>query len=153
MSEQEPTVAPEEASDPATVQFRVMSVESVFFDLADASPQVHLMEEQAPYRNLSIAVALPEAQAIDHALAATKGLRPSTHELTSAIISQLQADIIAARIVRHEGGVFYAELDLMTTRGREQFDCRTSDAIILALRQRVAAPILCAEEVLATFYS
>jgi bifunctional DNase/RNase len=148
MSEQEPPAAGADA-----VQFRVMTVESVLFDLGEASPQVHLMEEESPFRYLSISVALPEAQAIHHALVGSKGPRPSTHELASAIIRQLQADIIAARILRHEGGVFYAELDLMTTRGRQQFDCRTSDAVILALRQPVAAPILCAEEVLATFYS
>jgi bifunctional DNase/RNase len=153
MSEQEPTEPAEAARDPDAVQFQVMSVESVLFDLGDASPQVHLMEAQSPFRNISISVALPEAQALHHAMAGTKGVRPSTHELASAVIRQLQADVIAARIVRHEGGVFYAELDLMTTRGREQFDCRTSDAIILALRQSVAAPILCAEEVLACFYS
>ena len=51
--------------------------------------------------------------------------------------------------MRFEDGVYYAELDLMTPKGHEIFDCRTSDAITLALRQSVPAPILCAEEVLA----
>jgi bifunctional DNase/RNase len=41
---------------------------------------------------------------------------------------------------------------VMTPRGREQFDCRTSDAFILALRQAVPAPILCAEEVIQSFF-
>ena len=153
MSEQQPTPEPAVPLDADSVQFRVMSVESVLFDLDDSSPQVHLMEEEMPFRHLSISVALPEAQALHYAMAGAIGVRPTTHELASAIIRQLQADIIAARIVRHDGGVFYAELDLMTPRGREQFDCRTSDAIILALRQAVPAPLLCAEEVLASFYA
>jgi bifunctional DNase/RNase len=48
--------------------------------------------------------------------------------------------------------VFYAELDVMTPRGREVFDARPSDAFILALRQAVSAPILCDEEVLGQFF-
>ena len=135
-----------------TTVYRVMTVESVTFDLGDPSPHVHLMENEAPYRHLSVPIALVEAQALWAALNHATGRRPATHELTSAIIRQLQTDIIAVRIVRIENGIYYASLDLMTPRGREQFDCRTSDGFILALRQTVVAPILCAEEVLQNFY-
>ena len=160
MSESEP--APEIPADGETsdiveptandVVYRVMTVGSVRFDLGDSSPQIHLMEEESPYRNISIAVALGEAQSLHKALVGEEGLRPSTHELMTSVIARLQADIIAVRILRHENGVFYSELDLMTARGREQLDCRTSDGVILAIRQPVAAPILCAEEVLQSFY-
>jgi len=132
--------------------FRVMSVESVTFDLGDVSPQVHLTESEAPYRHLSVPIALPEAQALYGALNNVTGRRPSTHELAAAMLRQFQADIIAVRVVRYEAGVFYAELDTMTPRGREVFDARPSDAFILALRQAVSAPILCDQEVLAQFY-
>jgi bifunctional DNase/RNase len=132
--------------------FRVMTVESVTFDLGDTSPHVHLMESEAPYRHLSVPIALPEAQALYAALTYMTGRRPSTHELASAIIRQFQADIIAVRVTRYEAGVFYAELDVMTPRGREVFDARPSDAFILALRQAVSAPILCDEEVLGQFF-
>ena len=133
------------------ITFRVMSVESVLFDLNDAAPQVHLMENDVPFRNLSIPIALPEAFGLYNALQGVAGRRPSTHELTTDLLQRLRAEIIAVRIVRYEGGVFYAELDVMTLRGREQVDCRASDALILALRQTVPAPVLCAEEVLANF--
>jgi bifunctional DNase/RNase len=129
-----------------------MTVGSVRFDLGETSPRVHLVEEESPYRNISIAVALFEAQSLHNALIGKVGIRPSTHELASSIIAKLQADIIALRIMRHENGIFYSELDLMTARGRERFDCRTSDGLILAIRQPVAAPILCAEEILQSFY-
>jgi bifunctional DNase/RNase len=142
----------ESAVDPNEVVFRVMTVGSVRFDLGTPSPQIHLVEEESPYRNVSISVALADAQSLHNALIGAVGVRPSTHELTSTIIAQLRADIIAVRILRNEGGVFYSELDLMTPSGRERFDCRTSDGVILAIRQAVAAPILCAEEVLASFY-
>lgn len=145
---------PETAVIPDTndTTFRVMTVGSVRFDLGDSSPQIHLVEEESPYRNISVTVALAEAQSLHNALIGKVGIRPSTHELTSSIIAQLQADIIAVRILRHENGVFYSELDLMTTRGQERLDCRTSDGVILAIRQAVAAPILCAEEILQSFY-
>ena len=58
----------EEANENNDVVFRVMTVGSVRFDLGDSSPQIHLMEEDSPYRNVSIAVALAEAQSLHNAL-------------------------------------------------------------------------------------
>jgi uncharacterized protein len=139
--------------DPDTVQFNVMSIESVLFDLSDASPLVHLIEEETPYRYLAIPIALAEAVALHNALDKIDGRRPGTHEVMAEVLRRLNADIVAARITRYDGGVFYAELDLMTSRGHEIFDCRTSDALILATRQGVRAPVLCAESVLQAFYA
>jgi bifunctional DNase/RNase len=143
--------APEAGEAYAT--FRVMNVESVLYDLNDASPLVHLMEAESPFRYLAIPLAVPDAIALQHAHSAIEGRRPSTSELMTAMLARLQAEVIAARIVRYDAGIFYAELDLMTPRGREVFDCRTSDALVLALRQRVPAPILCAEEVLSLYFT
>lgn len=133
--------------------FRVMNVESVLYDLTESSPLVHLMEAESPYRYLAIPLAVADAIALAHAHSSIEGRRPSTSELMSTILARLQAEVIAARIVRYDAGIFYAELDLMTPRGREVFDCRTSDALTLALRQRVPAPILCAEEVLSLYFT
>jgi len=135
------------------VIFRVMNFESVLFDLTDPSPHVHLIEAETPYRYLAIPVALPDAIALQHAHSAVEGRRPSTHELMTSMLTRLQAEVIAARVVRYEGGVFYAELDLMTPKGRMTFDCRTSDAFSLALRQSVPAPILVADDVLRDYYA
>jgi hypothetical protein len=154
----EPTPASDEATDPLvisagaeesgfidpdTIKFNVMSIESVLFDLSDTSPLVHLIEEETPYRYLAIPIALAEAVALHNALDKIDGRRPGTHEVMAEVLRRLNADIVAARITRYDGGVFYAELDLMTPRGREIFDCRTSDALILATRQGVRAPVLC----------
>jgi bifunctional DNase/RNase len=65
------------------------------------------------------------------------------------ILQETHVDVIAARITKVEAGVFFAELDLMTPRGRRVFDCRPSDALIITLRQVVVAPVLVSEEVLA----
>jgi uncharacterized protein len=140
-----------EADSPAEI-FNVMSIESVLFDLSDASPFVHLIEEATPYRYLAIPIALTEAVALHNALDKIDGRRPGTHEVIAEILRRLNADIVAARITRYDNGVFYAELDLMSAKGHEVFDCRTSDALILATRQGVRAPVLCAESVLQAFY-
>jgi uncharacterized protein len=139
--------------DPDTLKFNVMSVESVLFDLSDSSPMVHLIEEETPYRYLAIPIALAEAVALHNALDKIDGRRPGTHEVMAEVLRRLNADVVAARITRYDSGVFYAELDLMTPRGHEVFDCRTSDALILATRQGVRAPVLCAEAVLQAFYA
>jgi bifunctional DNase/RNase len=146
-------VEPVAEVDPDTLKFNVMSVESVLFDLSDSSPLVHLIEEETPYRYLAIPIALAEAVALHNALDKIDGRRPGTHEVMAEVLRRLNADIVAARITRYDGGVFFAELDLMTPRGHEVFDCRTSDALILATRQGVRAPVLCAESVLQAFYA
>jgi bifunctional DNase/RNase len=134
------------------VVFKVLHLESVLYDLGDAAPTVHLVEAESPFRYLVVPLALGDAVALHHAHLAIAGRRPGTHELMTAVLARLKSEVIAARIVRYEGGVFFAELDLMTPRGREVFDCRTSDALTLALRQAVPAPILCAEAVLEAYY-
>jgi hypothetical protein len=148
-----PAARTDDDVDAEVVQFSVMSIESVLYDLSDSSPLIHLIEEETPYRYLAIPIALPEAVALHNALDKIDGRRPGTHEVMSEVLRRLSADIVAARITRYDGGVFYAELDLMTPRGREVFDCRTSDALILATRQGVSAPVLCAESVFQAFYA
>lgn len=132
--------------------FKVMNVESVLFDLSDTSPIIHLVEAETPFRYLPIPIALPDAQSLHNALLGAHGRRPTTHELLSTMLARLNCDVIAVRIVRYEAGVFYAELDVMSPRGREVFDARPSDAIIIATRQIVPAPVLCSEEVFAEFF-
>ena len=135
-------------SDADEVTFRVVQVADVAFDFFATTSTLVLREAEGSRRELIIPVALADATAIHQAWKHLVGRRPTTNELVTFILQELQADVIAARIVRLEAGVFYAELDLMTPKGRRVFDCRASDAISLALRQAVAAPLLVAEDVL-----
>ena len=134
------------------VLFRVIEIGSILYELPSPSPLVTLVEAESPYRSFSLAIALPEAQAMALAQEKTPGARPATHELFTSFIQAIQADVIAVRIIRHENGVFCAEIDLMTPTGHVVLDCRPSDGIIMALRQPVTAPILCAEEILAELH-
>ncbi len=135
-------------ADPAS--FRVVQVHDVTFDFASGAAQVMLREAEGVRRTLVLPVALPDATAIFHAQRHDVGRRPSTNELVVSVLQEVHADIIAVRIVRVHEGVYFAELDVMTPRGRRVFDSRPSDAIALALRQVVPAPLLVAEELLPT---
>ncbi len=134
-------------SDADEVTFRVVLVADIAFDFFATTSTLVLREAEGSHRELIIPIALADATAIHQAWRHLVGRRPTTTELVTFILQELQADVIAARIVRLDAGVFYAELDLMTPKGRRVFDCRASDAIALALRQAVAAPMLVAEDV------
>ena len=128
--------------------FRVMALAGLSVPL----PQVHatlvLTEAEPPHRSLTIPVALGDAAAISLAEAHELGPRPSSQELLSEILARLNVDVIAVRLTDEAAGVFHAELDLMTQRGRQTISCRPSDGIALALRQTVPAPILADERLL-----
>jgi bifunctional DNase/RNase len=130
------------------VVFRVVQVDQVTYDFSNASAAVVLREAEGMRRVLALPVALNDATAIHHAWQHVAGRRPATNELVVFILQELHADVIAARIVRVDAGVYYGELDLMSKQGRRVFDCRPSDAIALALRQVVPAPLLVADELL-----
>ncbi|MGC8498710.1 MAG: bifunctional nuclease domain-containing protein [Acidimicrobiales bacterium] len=139
---------PARAASDAGAPNVVMTVESVTYDLGEAAPVVRLLEAEAPYRSLEVPIALPEAVALANALENRAGRRPSTHELFTTVLGELRGEIVAARVARVDNGVFFGELVLMTPRGRRVVDCRVSDALILALRQPVVAPVLCEADVL-----
>src|SRR5665213_3839209 len=103
---------PVDEVDSDTLTFNVMSIESVLFDLSDSSPLVHLIEEETPYRYIAMPIALPEAVALHNALDKIDGRRPGTHEVIAEILRRLQADVIAARLVRY--AVSYTHLTLPT---------------------------------------
>ncbi|MDH2902616.1 MAG: DUF151 domain-containing protein [Actinomycetota bacterium] len=130
------------------VVYRVVQVDEVSYDFSNSAAVVVLREAEGYRRSLWLPVALHDATAIHHAARHAPSRRPATNELVVFILQELQADIIAARVVREEQGVYFGELDLMTTRGRRVFDCRPSDAIALALRQVVPAPLLVSDTLL-----
>lgn len=136
-----------EISGPDT-RFRVLNIGSVTFDLPSTFPTVNMTEEEAPWRPLTVPVALPEAISIAQAMSEDFAPRPNTHDLFASLLREMKADVIATRILRVENGVFFAEIDIMTPKGRVQLPCRPSDGIAMALRQAVPAPILCTEDVL-----
>ncbi|MGH8995360.1 MAG: bifunctional nuclease family protein, partial [Acidimicrobiales bacterium] len=68
--------------------------------------------------------------------------RPLTHELFSDVLTRLGATLDAVRLVGRRAGVVMAEIEMTSPRGHEKLSCRPTDAVTLAIRQPVAAPIL-----------
>jgi bifunctional DNase/RNase len=71
-----------------------------------------------------------------------------THELFALVLRRCGVEVVAVRLVGRDGGNLLAQLDLMTPAGRERVDCRPSDALVLALRSPVPAPVLVDERLL-----
>ena len=130
---------------PAERPARELAVVLVF-DVAVHLPTPHalvtLRELDAPNRRLEIPVGIPEATALAHAWRGVTTPRPLTHELFAEVLVRLGATIDAVRITGRRAGVVLAEMELTSPRGHELVSCRPTDALTLAIRQGVPAPML-----------
>lgn len=111
-------------------------------------PVVVLQEADPPYRELRIPVGGAEGIAIGYAARALSTPRPLTHELFASILERFGLVLEVVRITSVRGAAFSAEIVVSGRGGAQTVDCRPSDAIALALRQRLPVPIMAAPEVL-----
>jgi len=125
--------------------WRIAAVAGVAMELPSPNPEVVLHEAQDPWRELRIPVGLAEGTAIAYAFRGIETPRPLTHAMVSEILDRHDVSVAAVRITVRRGQVFFAEIDTMGPRGRRVVPCRPSDAIALALRQRLPVPVLVAE--------
>jgi hypothetical protein len=125
--------------------WRLVAVADMSMELPSAFPEIVLHESQHPWRELRIPVALPEGTAIAYAFRSIPTPRPLTHELLTEVLERHGVTIEAVRITGRRGQAFHAEMDTAGPRGRHVVPCRPSDAIALALRQRLPTPVLVAE--------
>ena len=139
------TQTPPAAPAPAPEAWRIVAVADVTMDLPNANPEIVLHEAQDPWRELRIPVGLAEGTAIAYALRSVETPRPLTHDLVTEILDRHDVSIEAVRITVRRGQVFFAEIDTTGPQGRRVLPCRPSDAIALALRQRLPTPVLVAE--------
>ncbi len=136
---------PLEALDLSPETWRIVAVAGVEMELPTVNPEVVLHEAQDPWRELRIPVGMAEGTAIAFAHRGIDTPRPLTHELVTDILDRHDVSVAAVRITVRRGQVFFAEIDTMGPRGRRVLPCRPSDAIALALRQKLPTPILVAE--------
>jgi bifunctional DNase/RNase len=134
-----------EGADPI---FKVMELYDVTVELPANHAVALLVETEAPGRRLDIPLGMADATALAYALREMGTPRPLTHELFTDVLGRLRTDVVAVRLVGRRAGTYLAELDLMSTAGREVVPCRPSDGFNLALRQPVTAPILADERLL-----
>lgn len=140
-SEEEPAYSPPRAYSP----MEYVGVEVV---LPSTNPVLILREEDAPHRELHIPIALADGVAIAFAARRVQTPKPLTHELMSNILEGYGLTLEQVRITAVEGASFSAELLLSGSLGHRVIDCRVTDGVCLALRQRLDVPVTAAEEVL-----
>ena len=112
-------------------------------------PVVVLQEADSPFRELRIPVGGAEGIAIGYAARGIATPRPLTHELLTRVLEEYGMTIDVVRITDVSGASFSAELVVSGPQGMREIDCRPSDAIALALRQRLPVPIVASPMVLA----
>jgi hypothetical protein len=125
-----------------------MSFVDIVLVLPSTHPVVVLQEADMPYRELRIPIGGPEGIAIGYAARQVETPRPLTHELMTQLLERFNLSLDFVNITGLTGGMFTAELVVSGPAGQRTLDCRPSDAIALALRQRIAVPIMAAPDVL-----
>jgi bifunctional DNase/RNase len=147
----EPGVEMDEAWDPLVTPPEMSQM--VFVDVVLLLPATHpvivLQEADAPFRELRIPVGGAEGIAISYAARGLATPRPLTHELFTRVLEEFGMTLDVVRIAEVRGTAFTAEIVISGRLGTRLIDCRPSDAIALALRQRLPVPIMVDPVVLA----
>ena len=108
-----------------------------------------LEEKDLPNRELRITIGGAEGVAIGYASRGMSTPKPLTHELFTRIMELFNLTLDVVRITEMRGSSFSGEIVVSGPAGAHVIECRPSDAIALALRQRTPIPIMVAPEVLA----
>lgn len=119
----------------ATVELTLMALSKS--KVAENSFVMVLEDEEGAYR-LTVVIGASEAQYIGIVLEKLQTKRPLTHDLLLATLHTLGGRL--AHVLLHSivNGVFLAELHIVDEKGETHtIDARPSDAVALALAQRV----------------
>lgn len=106
-----------------------------------------ILKEVGGERNLPIVVGPFEAQSISIAMEKEIMLpRPLTHDLMANLLDMYKIAVEEAIIFAYQDNLFYAKLILVKDGEKQELECRTSDAVAIAIR--VSAPIYTFDEIL-----
>lgn len=106
----------------------------IFPETGNPHPAVWLNQTEGE-STLPIQVGQTEALAISSGLQGEPTQRPSTNDLFSDLLSQIDGEIDEVRITDLRDTIFYAEI-LISARGEQiRLDARPSDGIVLALKR------------------
>ncbi|MCP4426157.1 MAG: bifunctional nuclease family protein [Chloroflexi bacterium] len=108
--------------------------------------RIVMLREMDSDRQLPIWIGPCEADAITIELQDVKVARPVTHDLLKNIIADMGGKVSHILIKALNDGVFYASLFIDVDEELHEIDCRSSDAIALAVR--VKAPVFINDEVM-----
>ena len=122
-----------------------MTIYGVSFDMVGKQPIV-LLRTLSGNKFLPIWIGHPEAAAILMKLQGTPTARPMTHDLITAMLSELNATISKVAVTELRENTFHAVITLLVDGSEIEIDSRPSDALALAVR--VEAPIFVADQVI-----
>jgi bifunctional DNase/RNase len=108
--------------------------------------QIVVLKEVEGERNFPIVIGVFEATSIDRRVKGEQSPRPLTHDLIIAIVEQMGGeiqDIVISDLKEH---TYFAKLRIRKDGELTEVDCRPSDAIAVAVANRV--PIYVNEDVL-----
>jgi hypothetical protein len=108
--------------------------------------RIVMLKEMDNERQLPIWIGPCEADAITIELQDVKVARPVTHDLLKNVIAEMGGKVSHVLIKALSDGVFYASLFVDVNEELREIDCRSSDAIALAVR--VKSPIFINEDVM-----
>ncbi len=111
-----------------------------------AEHQIVVLKEVEGERHFPIVIGIFEATSIDRRVRRMEAPRPLTHDLITAVVEQLGGeiqDIVISDLREH---TYYAKLRIRKDGELTEVDCRPSDAIAVAVANRV--PIYVNEDVL-----
>ncbi len=123
-----------------------MDVVGVRVELPNNTPIVLLKETNGRGRVLPIFIGGPEATAIALALDEVETPRPMTHDLATAMLDSLGAELVKVVITDLRDRTFFAELTLRSGDDELVLSSRPSDAIALAVR--TGSPVFAVDGVL-----
>ncbi|HKH31965.1 MAG TPA: bifunctional nuclease family protein [Gaiellaceae bacterium] len=122
-----------------------MVIYGVSFDLVGKQPIV-LLKTADGNKFLPIWIGHPEAAAILMKLQGASTPRPMTHDLVTAMLEQLDAQVTRITVTELKENTFYASITVAQNGSEIEIDSRPSDAIALAVRAE--APIYANERVI-----
>ncbi|MCB9419580.1 MAG: bifunctional nuclease family protein [Ardenticatenaceae bacterium] len=108
--------------------------------------RIVMLKEMDSERQLPIWIGPCEADAITIELQDVKVARPVTHDLLKNVILEMGGKVSHVLIKALNDGVFYASLFVDINGELREVDCRSSDAIALAVR--VKSPIFINDDVM-----
>ena len=109
--------------------------------------QIIILQEHEGSRNFPIFIGPYEAAILDHAVKGLEAPRPLTHDLILNVIQGLGGRLSGVVVDELRNDTFIGKLLVRTGDGQvERIDARPSDAIVLAMKEKV--PIYVEDEVL-----
>ncbi len=107
-----------------------------------------LLKEKTGERIIPLVVGATEAQSIAMRLEGIIPPRPVTHDLFRSVLQAFRIMPEWIEIYKFDNGIFYSRLHLSSEAVTTEIDCRTSDAVAIALR--TGAPIFAHRDIVAT---